>query len=211
MADKKNGSGKITKELITVDDIREGAVVLKDRILLSIIEVTPINFDLKSDQEQTATIQAFQNFINSLDFSAQILISSRVLDINSYLKVLDELIQKQESELVRIQAIEYSRFVKGLAELANIMVKKFYLVVPYYVPVQLKGKSGLFNLKSLWGKKGATEKLSDDEFQNYKSQLDQRVSVVLSGISAMGLEGSPLDKEKLLPFLYSFYNPGHVL
>ena len=56
--------------------IRDGVVILKNGALRAILLVSSLNFDLKSSDEQEGIILQYQNFLNSLDFPVQIVISS---------------------------------------------------------------------------------------------------------------------------------------
>lgn len=210
---KKNQS---TKDFVVLADIRDTVAILKDGSLRSVIEVSSMNFELKSLDEQTAIIRAFQNFLNSIDFPLQINIGSRKLDIGPYLKSLDALTASITNELMKIQAVEYTRFIKGLTELANIMSKKFYVVIPLHV-VETVGTAGnitkgfLGALKSVASPSKFLKTLTDQELENYKIQLNQRVEFVMGGISGLGLESRLLNKEELAGLYYSYYNPGHHL
>lgn len=129
---KPQSKSATTRNFVEIAEIKDSVVVLKDGSLRSVVEVGSMNFELKSPDEQTAIITAFQDFLNSIDFSLQIVINSRRLDIKPYLNYLETLSQSIEHELLKIQAIEYSRFVKGLTELANIMSKKVLHRSPFY-------------------------------------------------------------------------------
>jgi type IV secretory pathway VirB4 component len=206
---KKTTSGQSTKDFVQIADIRDTVVILKDGSLRSIVETGSMNFELKSADEQIAIIQRFQNLLNSIDFSIQILVSSRKLDINPYLKSLEELTANLKNELLKIQAAEYTRFIKGLAELANIMAKKFYIVVSFY-PMEVitptkKGFLGAF--KSVVSPSKFIKTLSDEELENYKIQLNQRIEVIIEGLSGLGIETRILAGDELKNLFYSYYNP----
>ena len=206
---KKTTSVQSTKDFVQIADIRDTVVILKDGSLRSIVETGSMNFELKSTDEQIAIIQNFQNFLNSIDFSVQILVSSRKLDINPYLKSLEELTANLKNELLKIQAAEYTRFIKGLAELANIMAKKFYIVVSFY-PMEVitptkKGFLGAF--KSVVSPSKFIKTLSDEELENYKIQLNQRIEVIIEGLSGLGIETRILAGDELKNLFYSYYNP----
>ena len=209
---KPKSTGPSTKDFVAISEIREQVVILKNGSLRTIVEVSSTNFELKSSDEQTAIIQAFQNFLNAVDFPLQIEVSSRRLNIQPYLKSLDEVIGNQPNELLKIQATEYARFVKGLTELANIMAKKFYVIVPYYVVEAAASKTGLLNaVKGIFAPSSFVRALADEEFTTYKTQLQQRADVVIEGIAGLGLEAKVLGKEQLLELFYQYYNPGHQL
>ncbi len=202
-----------TKDFVEVADVRDNVVVLKDGSLRSILEVSSTNFDLKSAEEQTAIIRAFEGFLNSVDFPLQIMINSRKLDIGPYIKSLETLSDSLTSELLKIQAKEYSRFIKGLTELANIMAKKFYISVSFYaIEAAVTSKKGLLDsFKSIFSPKKFVQTLTDEQLNNYKVQLNQRIEVISQGINGLGLETKVLEKEQLINLFYSFYNPGHSL
>ncbi|MEK7507415.1 MAG: hypothetical protein AAB585_02675 [Patescibacteria group bacterium] len=209
---KKNKQPPSTRDFVQIADIRETVLILKNGSLRSILEVNSMNFELKSADEQVAIVRAFQNFLNAVDFPVQIAVSSRKLDINPYLKSLDEVIEKQENELLRIQAVEYTRFVRGLTELVNIMSKKFYIVVPFYVIESLAGKTSFFDaLKSIFAPSKFLKTLSDEELETYKTQLNQRIDIIIEGIGGMGLGAKLLDKDEMMSLFYQYYNPGHSL
>lgn len=193
-----------TKDFVQIENIKDDVVILKGGSLRAVIEVNSMNFELKSQDEQTAIIQRFQDFLNGLDFPVQITISSRKLNIKGYLEEVDKIINGQTNELLRIQASEYARFIKGLTELTNIMSKKFYIIVPFYITALQK--SGL--VKGLLKSNKNGQSLQDKDFENYKTQLEQRVNLVLDNISNTGLSGKRLNKEQLANLYYQAYNPG---
>lgn len=209
---KKNKQPPSTRDFVEIADIRETVLILKNGSLRSIVEVNSTNFELKSADEQIAIVRAFQNFLNAVDFPLQIAVSSRKLDINPYLKSLDEIIEKQENELLRIQAVEYTRFIRGLTELANIMSKKFYIVVPFYAIESPAGKTSFFDaLTSIFAPSKFLKTLSDEELETYKTQLNQRIDIITEGVGGMGLETKLLGKTEIMNLFYQYYNPGHNL
>lgn len=214
--EKTQAKGQTTRDFVEIADIKtdgeSGVLVLKNGSLRSVIEVNSMNFELKSSDEQTAIIQSFQNFLNSVDFPLQIAISSRKLDIQQYLKFIDGIIETQQNELLKIQAIEYSRLLKGLTELSNIMAKKFYAIVPFHGVESAPTKAGFFDaVTGLLTPAKFAKPLSDENFENYKVQLNQRVELVRNGINGLGLETKILSKDQLFNLLYSYYNPWHSL
>ena len=83
---------------------------------------------LKSGEEQKkATIMQFQNFLNTLDFSIQISIQSRRLDIRPYLLLLENRMKIQNEPLLKLQTKEYMEFIRNFTETVNIMTKNFFL------------------------------------------------------------------------------------
>src|ERR1700734_334867 len=116
-------STKSTQDFVPISEVRDGVVIMKDGSLRAILLASSINFALKSEDEQTAFIVQFQNFLNSLDFSVQIFVQSRMLDIRPYIATLEVQFKQQLDDLMRIQIREYIEFIKSFTEGANIIPK----------------------------------------------------------------------------------------
>jgi type IV secretory pathway VirB4 component len=191
-----------TQQFLEMDQIREGVVILKNKSLRGVIMVSSLNFALKSDEEQQAIIYQFQNFLNSLDFSLEIVVQSRKLNITGYLDKLKELERKQENELLKIQTAEYQKFIRDLIAGSSIMSKNFFVVVPFTlieIP-GMKATKGFF-------KKPKVEAPSESQFQRAKSQLWQRLEFVALGLRRCGLQCIPLNTSELIELFWSSYHP----
>lgn len=198
-------SSKATQDFVPVKEVRDGVVVLKDGGLRAILLASSINFALKSEDEQTAFIVQFQNFLNSLDFSTQIFVQSRMLDIRPYIATLEAQFKKQLDDLMRIQIREYIGFIKSFTEAANIMTKNFFIVVPYSPAVIQTGKGIMGNLP--FGKKKSAED-ENRTFEEQVSQLEQRVSIVQQGLIRTGVRTVQLGTEEAIELMYKMFNPG---
>lgn len=205
-------AGPNTRQFVDIHEIRDNVIILKNGSLRLLMEVNSINFDLKSNDEQVAIIQGFRSFLNSLDFPLQIVIHSRKLDIKDYLARTSMLVDKIDNELLRIQGIEYVKFVGGLVELANVMSKKFYVIVPFYVlETPDSPQSLLEKIKLSFG--SAQEKikaLNEQDFSTYKAQAEQRAELIFDGLQGMGLTARFLNNEELMAMFLSLYNPDLV-
>lgn len=199
---------KSTKEFVEIQDIKNDLIILKDGSFRQIIEVGSINFELKSQDEQMAILQKFKEFLNSLDFSLEIVVMSRRLNIKNYLKTLEEIKEKQPTELLRVQVAEYSRFIKGLTELSNIMKKRFFVVVSWHFLLTETQKGILNSIKNIIKPKEAIKKLTDEEIKFYRNQIYQRTQMVIDGLSSLGLTPRVLEKEDMVNIFYKLYNPG---
>lgn len=198
-------SSKSTQSFVPVKEVRDGVIILKDGSYRAILMASSINFALKSEDEQTAFIVQFQNFLNSLDFSVQMFIQSRMLDIRPYLATLEERFKEQLDDLMRTQIREYIEFVKSFTETANIMTKNFFVVVPY-APSATAVASGLTS-KLPWGKKAQNGEDSKT-FEEQVTQLEQRIAVVQQGLVRTGVRTVQLGTEETIELLYKMFNPG---
>ncbi|MCA9364929.1 MAG: hypothetical protein KC736_03490 [Candidatus Moranbacteria bacterium] len=194
-----------TERYVDVAEVRDGVIVLNSGALRSVLLVSSINFDLKSTDEQDAIVLQYQNFLNSLDFPIQIVISSRKFNITPYLEMLYNLEKGQRNELLRLQTSEYRTFIKNLTDRTNLMSKFFYVVVPFS-PVEDKNRGILPNLGSLFNPR-RTVLAKREVFETYKNQLWQRVDHVRSALSSTGVKAAALNTEELIELLYNSYNP----
>jgi len=96
-------SGASIQKHLEIKEIKDDAIVLKNKGLRAVLMTTSINMALKSTEEQDAIIYKYQNFLNSLDFSIQIIAASRKFDIAPYIQTLSQKQNTQENELLRIQ------------------------------------------------------------------------------------------------------------
>ncbi len=192
-----------TQQFLEIDKIKEGTIILKNKSLRGVIMVSSVNFALKSEDEQKATLYQFQTFLNSLDFPAEIVIQSRRLNITAYLDRLKELEKNQEIELLKIQTEDYRKFIRDLIGGGSIMSKHFFVVVPFAL-IEIPGLS---QKKGAAGKKETAIALTEERFHQAKSQLWQRMEFVALGLRRCGLQCVPLNTNELIELFWSLYNP----
>jgi hypothetical protein len=206
-------NAKATQEFIPIKEVRDGIVVLKDGDLRAIVLVNSVNLSLKSDDEQKATILQFQNFLNTLDFSIQISVQSRKLDIRPYLMLLENRVKVQTEPLLKLQTKEYIEFIRNFTESVAIMTKSFFVVVPYTHTV-LKSDAGLFG--GVFGRffnKGSKEEnrvAKEVDFEEKRSQLEERVAVIQQGLGRCGINSVQLGTEEVVEVFYKVFNPGEL-
>lgn len=198
-----------TQQFLEIEEIKDGVLVLKDRTIRGVMLVNSQNFALKSGEEQEATVLQFQSFLNSLDFSLQILVQSRRLNITGYIEYIKSLETSQQSELLKKQTESYRMFVEELIGGENkkgvIMAKNFYAVVPFswFETASAEGTPVLRAPK-------VRGTLSDDEFQRMKNQMWQRMEFVALGLRRAGLSVVPLNSEELIELLWSWHHPAEA-
>lgn len=199
-------SSATAQSFVPIRDIKDGVVVLKNGQLNMVMLASSINFALKSADEQAAILRQFQSFLNTIDFSLQIYVQSRRLDIKPYLQLLREREDDQYNDLMRIQLREYINFVDTFVKEVDIMSKNFFVVVPY-TPINTDIKS---NISGLFGSKNVSVTVADASFAEHKIQLEQRVSVVEQGLNRLGVRTMTLQDEALVELYYHIFNPGDI-
>lgn len=200
---------RATQEFVPIKEIRNGIVVLKNGDLRAVVLANSTNLSLKSSDEQQATIIQFQSFLNTLDFPVQISVQSRKLDIRPYLLLLENRMKVQNEPLLKLQTKEYMEFIKNFTETVSIMTKSFFVVVPY-TQTNIKSDNGI--LGKFFSKKSKEEmKLAEQmDFEEKRSQLEQRVSVIQQGLSRCGIKSAQLGTEEVVEVFYKVFNPGEL-
>jgi len=195
-----------TQQFLEVQDIREGVLLLKNNSIRGVLMVSSINFALKSEEEQTAIVYAFQSFLNSLDFFCQIVIQSRNINITPYLDSLKDLEEKQTNDLLRKQTAAYREFIKNMVVGDVVMTKNFYVVIPYNL-MEVFGTKAITSQLNFLGSKQEAKLMKDDEFQRCKTQLWQRMEYLAMGLRRCGLEAVPLTTPELIELFWSIHHP----
>ena len=200
-------TGKSTQNSLLISEIKDGVVIMRDGSLRAVILGSAINFDLMSTQEQNAVEFAYQGFLNSLHFPIQISIRSRKIDLDGYIEKLQTMQTEQSNQLLALLMEDYIANIRALVEEVNIMDKQFYIVVPYFPPAnEVKSKNVLTSLVAAFTPTPVVT-VNETDFNEYKKELSQRVALVSSGLTQMGIRAIALNTQELIDLYYSWYNP----
>ncbi|KKW35416.1 hypothetical protein A2852_01625 [Candidatus Adlerbacteria bacterium RIFCSPHIGHO2_01_FULL_54_23] len=199
-----------TQDFVPLKEVRDGVVILKDGSLRALLMASSINLALKSQDEQQAIIAQFQNFLNSLEFTVQFFIESRELDIRPYVALLEERLTAELDDLMKIQIREYVAFIKDFTQRANIMAKNFFIVVPYDPALIARGGGITGALTNLIPAGSPQTSLNDEQFEQYRTQLEQRISVIEQGLVRTGVRVVKLGTEEAIELFYKLFNPGEL-
>lgn len=193
-----------TQEFLDIADIRDDLVLLRDGSVTLIIRVAAVNFGLLSEKEQEAIIFAYAGFLNSLNFSVQIVIRSQKKDISSYVNLLEQEKKKQINPLLAKQIDGYRDFVLQTVKENNVLDKKFYVVVPFS-SLELGAGSATKGLI----KKGQSLPLpAETIIERAKTALSPKRDHVLHQLNRLGLRAKQLSSSELIELYYEIYNQG---
>lgn len=211
---QKKSPDSTTQRHLPFSQIRENIIIMKDGSSRVILQCSTINFLLKSEEEQDAIIMSFQRFLNALDFPVQIMIRSSKLDIDGYLEKLKDNAVAQKNELLQNQTYEYIEYLKKLVEVAQIMKKEFYIVIPFDEEENrsVKDNSIFWIFKSFWRAINNSDDITKirgqiKSFNVAKKWLSGRVNTVKTSLESIGIRATELDKSGLIKLLSEYYNP----
>lgn len=181
----KTASKTSAREQIAIKGVRDGILVLPRQQYRAVIEVSPINFELRSEEEQDAIIDAYESFLNSIGVSLQIVVRTRELDIDKYLIDMKRRLGHEPEAIFREQLEHYDTFIRSLVQSNKILARRFYLVVPYHAA-------------------------SAVEFAVIREQLQVTLDIIKKGLLRLGMHTHELSSLELLDLFYSFYSPAQA-
>ena len=199
-----------TQTTLLISEVRDSMVIMKDGSFRAVVACQSINFDLMSETEREGVEYSYQNFLNSLNFTTQILIRSQRVDIGPYISRLVDIRRNNDNMLLGILMDDYINFIDILSQDANIMDKSFFIVIPYYPSAEYeKQLYETKNLISIFQKSKIQPNTQIDRATYDKSatEINNRVDTVMSGLSQIGIRSIRLNTKQLAELYYDFNNP----
>ncbi len=199
-----------TQATLLISELRDNVVIMKDGSFRAVVACKSINFDLMSDVEREGVEYSYQNFLNSLKFTTQILVRSQRVDIGPYIERLSEIRRNNDNMLLGVLMDDYINFIDILSQEANIMDKSFFIVIPYYTSADaekvLQQTKNFFKSFSR-AKAPAPTRIDRATYDKALSELTNRVDSVMSGLFQIGIHSVRLNTKELAELYYNFNNP----
>lgn len=174
-----------SRNQIAIKGVRDGILLLPRNQYRVVLQVSALNFELKSETEQDAIIDTYENFLNSLGTNLQILIRTREIDMDKYLEDLTDRLKGESEKIYQKQLRNYDEFIRSLITNNKILTRHFYLIIPYVAD-------------------------SKTEFELIKEQLNLKVDIVSKGMTRLGMHTRQLGSLEILDLFYTFYNPSQA-
>ena len=93
------------------------------------MEVTPINYNLKSDLEKEAILNSYKIFLKTCNFDIQILIQSNKEDLSHHISKIKKNILKKENKYLKNLSENYIQYISNLNNNKKSSSKKFYIII----------------------------------------------------------------------------------
>lgn len=170
---------------IAIKGIRDGVLLLPYGEYRAVLEVTPVNFELRSEEEQDAIIDTYESFLNSVGSKLQILIRTREIDMDKYLEDLRGRLEDETEPIYQTQLENYDEFIRSLIQSNKILTRHFYIIVPY-------------------------TNTSKVDFELVEEQLNLTLDIVAKGITRLGMGARKLSSFEVLDLFYTFYSPAQA-
>ncbi|HPR09089.1 hypothetical protein KDA06_00650 [Candidatus Saccharibacteria bacterium] len=179
---QKSKSKTSSRNQIAIKGVRDGILMLPNNEYRAILQVSSLNFELRSEEEQDAIMDTYESFLNSVGSSLQILIRTREIDMDKYLEDLKVRLDDEPEQIYRDQLKNYDEFIRTLIQSNKILTRHFYIVIPYH----------------------ASNKA---DFELVYEQLNLKLDIVAKGMMRIGMHTKELSSLEILDLFYSFYSP----
>lgn len=195
------------------NDIGGDAIVLKDGSARAVLEVTPVCLAGYTEQEHELLTKRYAEFLNALTFPVQILVKSKVLDMDGYLRDLRDRETGEERPFFRGQLKEYRELLEKFLPYSGygIMDRRIYIVIPYELPAEAiratEPASGFFALFAPNRVLRDAEKRSE-RLAQLRNGLNDCVRQVIDAFAPLGLPIRRLETEELISLFVRVYHPG---
>lgn len=121
---------KSTQEWIAIKNIySDGIIELNEGSYLKILEVVPINYNLKSELEKEAILNSYKLFFKTCNFNIQILIQSNKEDLTHHISKIRKNISKKENKYLKNLAENYINYISQININKKSASKKFYIII----------------------------------------------------------------------------------
>jgi hypothetical protein len=121
------------KSWLPIKDIREG-IIICDTHCCKILEITPINFKLKSKSEQENILYQYKNFLKICNFDIQIIIKSKRSDVEEYIKNMETMYEAEKSECLKEIMSDYIKNIKDEILIKKSISRRFFMVIKHEIP-----------------------------------------------------------------------------
>ena len=127
-----------TESIVPIADITDGVVLTTEGKYVKILEVLPVNFNLKSETEQLNIIWYMAGYLKVAPDNIQILVRTEPANIDTYCERMEEYYKAESNEKCREMILEDAQLVNYLAD-TQAVTRRFYLILSY------EGTSSVFS------------------------------------------------------------------
>jgi hypothetical protein len=203
--------------------IGSSLILLTDGTYAFILKAHAVNFDLKSQREQTVIIYAFGELLNSLntDVPLQFLIHSKRIDTESYIREYEKRFQDPScSQTMKAFIRDHLNYFQETVMRHNLLQREFYIVIPYNPNKTDRMSAGeaIADGAVLEGLvKGLLKRdVADEEAESAPTmmqadvanqQLSMRAGQITSHLSHLGVHSELLQEREIISLFYELFNP----
>ena len=121
---------EFVQDFIPVKDIRHGIIETTDGRYIKILEIEPINFMLRSDEEQFGIISSFANWLKISPMRMQFKSVTRKADSEKYIAMLREELKREDNPRCKELSEGYIGLIRDVGS-REALTRRFFLIFQY--------------------------------------------------------------------------------
>lgn len=134
-AKRKTGRRKpeklsFTQDFIPIKNLEHGIIETTDERYIKILEIEPINFMLRSEEEQYEIICSFASWLKISPVHLQFKSITRKADSDKHIAMLRKEMETEESEQCKLLSEGYIRLIKDVGS-REALTRRFFLIFRY--------------------------------------------------------------------------------
>ncbi len=122
--------GKTIQEFIPIRRIHHGIIETTDNRYVKILEIEPINFMLRSAEEQSGIISTFASWLKISPIKMQFKSITRRADSDKHIALLREEIEREDNERCKTLGEGYIQLIKDVGN-REALTRRFFLIFQY--------------------------------------------------------------------------------
>ena len=115
---------------LPIREIKNGIIYTKDHRYVKIVEISPINFLLRSPREQQNIIYSFVSFLKISPVKLQFKVLTRRADINRHLETLHREMESETDERCLALQKDYENLIRQIGS-REAITRRFFLIFEY--------------------------------------------------------------------------------
>lgn len=127
---KRKEKLEFVQPFLPVKDIRNGIVETTDGRYIKILEIEPINFMLRSSEEQYNILSSFASWLKISPMKLQFKSITRKADSDKHIAMIRKELEKEENEQCKALCEDYIRLIKDVGS-REALTRRFFLIFQY--------------------------------------------------------------------------------
>lgn len=127
---KNNKKEEYTRDMVPIKEIKDGIIITDDDRYLKILEVDPINFHLRSEDEKSEIIYQFASWFKIAPVNIHFKVVSENTNLNNHILALSDGIKKEKNVKCKELQRDYMKLICDIGLREGVM-RKFYLILEY--------------------------------------------------------------------------------
>ena len=132
-AEKKRNQNEFVQDFVPVKEIRNGIIETTDHRYIKLLEIEPINFMLRSNEEQAQIIGSFASWLKISPLRLQFKSVSRKADADHHVAMVEQELAQEENPQCRRLGQEYLGLIRDVGS-REALSRRFFLIFQYEAP-----------------------------------------------------------------------------